>query len=251
MKSSFFKKTAQLVVTMMLVTALVPVLAFADTASTDAETTAATTTDSVYTDVDTTTTDSVYSNVYSFEDLSDHWAKSDVEYLVSKNIINGVSETSFAPERDITRAEFAALVVRALGLTNAEAPASTFTDVPSDAWYASTVAAASNAGIINGYDDETFRPDAKITREELAAIVIRALDHSDIATNVSDPEEALKNYTDADQIIWAQKELAAAINTGLISGMTEDTLAPEAQATRAQAAVVLKRVFDILSQIQK
>ncbi|WP_179232753.1 S-layer homology domain-containing protein [Paenibacillus rigui] len=249
MKSAFFKKTAQLLVTMLLVTALVPVLAFADTASSDAAE-SVTTTDSVYTDVNTTTTNSVYTDVYSFEDLQDHWAKSDVQYLVSKKIINGVSETSFAPERDITRAEFAALVVRALGLTDAGAASASFTDVASDAWYASTVTAATYAGIINGYDDNTFRPDAKITREELAAIVIRALDHADVATNISNPEDVLKKYTDSGNISWAQKELAAAINIGLISGMTEDTLAPEAQATRAQAAVVLKRVLGILSLIK-
>ncbi|MCS7464261.1 S-layer homology domain-containing protein [Paenibacillus doosanensis] len=182
----------------------------------------------------------VVENSKSFADVASHWSKTDVELLANKLVVDGVTDTQFQPDRNITRAEFAALVVRALGLTP-QTGAGKFKDVSSDAWYASTVATASYAGIIDGYEDNTFRPDAQITREELAAMVVRAMNYVDIATNVSDPQSVLSKYKDADQIVWAQKEIAAAINAGLINGMTDDTIGSASQATRAQSATMLKR----------
>lgn len=176
----------------------------------------------------------------SFTDVASHWSKADVELLANKLVVDGATDTTFQPDRNITRAEFAALVVRSLGLT-AKTGASTFKDVKSDAWYASTVATATYAGIIDGYEDNTFRPDAQITREELAAMVIRAMNYANISTNVSDPQSVLSKFKDSNKIVWAQKEIAAAINAGLINGMTDDTIGSASQATRAQSATMLKR----------
>jgi N-acetylmuramoyl-L-alanine amidase len=182
----------------------------------------------------------VVENNKSFGDVASHWSKADVELLANKLVVEGSSDTTFEPERNITRAEFAALAVRSLGLTPA-ATASTFKDVKADAWYASAVATATYAGIINGYEDNTFRPDAQINREELAAIAIRALDYANISTNVPDPQTVLSKYKDSNKIVWAQKEIAAAINAGLINGITDDTISSASNATRAQSATVLKR----------
>ncbi|WP_240414707.1 S-layer homology domain-containing protein [Paenibacillus periandrae] len=176
----------------------------------------------------------------SFADVASHWSKADVELLANKLVVEGSTDTTFEPERNITRAEFAALAVRSLGLTSA-APASTFKDVKSDAWYASAVATATYAGIINGYEDNTFRPDAQITREELAAIVIRAMNYADISTNVPDPQSVLSKFKDSNKIVWAQKEIAAAVNAGIINGLTDDTIGSASKATRAQSATMLKR----------
>ncbi|GAA4828554.1 hypothetical protein GCM10023310_01750 [Paenibacillus vulneris] len=184
----------------------------------------------------------------SFADVASHWSKADVELLANKLVVDGVTDTAFQPDRNITRAEFAALVVRSLGLSSAAATSS-FTDVKSDAWYASTVATAAKAGIIDGYEDKTFRPDAQITREELAAMVIRAMNYADIATSVSDPESVLSKYKDSNKIVWAQKEIAAAINAGLINGMTDDTIGSDSQATRAQSATMLKRFLSVANFI--
>ncbi|WP_248928734.1 S-layer homology domain-containing protein [Paenibacillus hamazuiensis] len=178
----------------------------------------------------------------SFDDIASHWAKADIELLANKLVVDGVSDNKFDADRNITRAEFAALVVRALGLSTVSA-ASDFTDVKSGAWYADAVAAAAQAGIINGYEDKTFRPDAQITREELAAMAVRAMSYADIATTVSADDQAslLKKFKDADDIVWAKAEIAAAINAGLINGLTDTTLGPDSQATRAQTATILKR----------
>ncbi|WP_079913839.1 S-layer homology domain-containing protein [Paenibacillus sp. 32352] len=184
----------------------------------------------------------------SFADVASHWSKADVELLANKLVVDGVTDTAFQPDRNITRAEFAALVVRSLGLSTVTA-SNYFTDVKSDAWYASTVATAAKAGIIDGYEDKTFRPDAQITREELAAMVIRAMNYADIATSVSDPESVLSKYKDSNKIVWAQKEIAAAINAGLINGMTDDTIGSDSQATRAQSATMLKRFLSVANFI--
>ncbi|MBE1445682.1 S-layer homology domain-containing protein [Paenibacillus sp. OAS669] len=184
----------------------------------------------------------------SFDDVASHWSKADVELLANKLVVDGATDTAFQPDRNITRAEFAALVVRSLGLSTVTA-SNYFTDVKSDAWYASTVATAAKAGIIDGYEDNTFRPDAQITREELAAMVIRAMNYADISTSVTDPQTVLSKYKDSNKIVWAQKEIAAAINAGLINGMTDDTIGSDSQATRAQSATMLKRFLSVANFI--
>lgn len=178
----------------------------------------------------------------SFDDISSHWAKADIELLANKLIVNGVTDTSFEADRNITRAEFAALVVRSLGLSPV-AGAAEFSDVNSSDWFAGAVGAAAQAGIVNGYEDGTFRPQAQITREELAAMVVRAYEFADgtIAIDQSVIDKALAAYSDADAIVWGQKEVAIALSVGLLNGMTDTTLETDGQATRAQSATMLKR----------
>ncbi|MBP1157478.1 MULTISPECIES: S-layer homology domain-containing protein [unclassified Paenibacillus] len=184
----------------------------------------------------------VIENNKSFEDLASHWAKADVELLANKLVVEGVSDNQFQPNRNITRAEFATLVVRSLGLTSGSS-ASQFSDVNAGAWYSGAVSAAVKAGIINGYEDNTFRPNTQITREELAAMVVRALNYAGVKTEISASKQAelLAKFNDANQIIWAQKEIAAAIHAGIINGLTDNTIGSASEATRAQSATMLKR----------
>ncbi|MDF2650164.1 MAG: S-layer y protein [Paenibacillus sp.] len=178
----------------------------------------------------------------SFTDIASHWSKDDVSLLANKLVIDGATDTTFAPDRNITRAEFAALVVRSLGL-NTDATSTTFTDVKSSDWYAGAVAAAAGAKIINGYEDGTFNANAQITREELASMVVRALTFAGVKSDLSATQQAalLGKFTDASQIVWAKGEIAAAINAGVINGLTDTTIGSSKQATRAEAAAMLKR----------
>jgi N-acetylmuramoyl-L-alanine amidase len=181
----------------------------------------------------------------SFSDLSGHWAKDDVTLLANKLIVDGVSDTMFEADRDITRAEFTALVVRSLGV-NTSSAAVKFSDVKADAWYASDVATAVEAGIINGYEDNTFRPDASITREELAAMVVRALKFAGVDINVDAAKQTklLSAWKDADKIVWAKNEVAAALEAGIVNGMTDTNLEIGKQATRAESVTMLKRFLN-------
>ncbi|MBU7319752.1 S-layer homology domain-containing protein [Paenibacillus oleatilyticus] len=182
----------------------------------------------------------------SFEDLASHWSKADVELLANKLVVEGAADKQFQPDRNITRAEFAALVVRSLGLNSVTAN-TYFTDINSSAWYAGVVASASKAGIINGYEDNTFRPDAQITREELAAMIIRSLSYAGVASEVSESNQAqqLAKFKDSSKIVWAKKEIAAAVNAGIINGLTDDTIGSAEKATRSQAATMLKRYLKL------
>lgn len=178
----------------------------------------------------------------SFSDITNHWAKANIELLANKLVVEGVTEKAFQPERNITRAEFAALIVRSLSLPTVTSE-TYFKDVKSSDWFASVVSAAKATGIIDGYEDSTFRPDAQITREELAAMVVRALKFAGVSTELTTSQQAaaLAKFKDSNRIVWAHKEMAIAIEKGIVDGVTNDTIQSYNQATRAQSATMLKR----------
>ncbi len=178
----------------------------------------------------------------NFTDTASHWSKDDVSLLANKLVIDGMTDTTFAPDLHVTRAEFAALAVRSLGL-DLVTTTTTFSDVQASDWYAATVATAAKAGIIDGYEDGSFKPDAQITREELAAMIVRTMNYAGLTSNLSDSQqiELLSKFSDSNKIVWAQKEIARAIDAGIINGLTDTTIGPNNQATRAEAAAMLKR----------
>ena len=133
------------------------------------------------------------------------------------------------------------MIARLLGLQNAD---SNFADVSSDAWYYGSVGAVAQANIMIGADG-MFRPDDKITREEMTKVLVEAYAQKKGA--VSATEEELEKFTDKNSISdWATSYMAGAVKLGLISGMTETTIAPQENATRAQAAMMFKRLYDFI-----
>jgi uncharacterized protein YjdB len=186
----------------------------------------------------------------SFADLDGHWAREDIKLLAGKLVVQGANAEAFLPDQGITRAEFAALVTRALGLGEAATGSSSpFRDIGGTEWHAGAIEAASKAGLINGYDDGTFRPEAAIAREEMAVMLHRALTFAGGGAgeaNVSLPQ----HYHDAGKVsAWAEKELAAMLRAGIMQGMGNDRLEPDAPATRAQSAVMIKRLLSGLGFI--
>lgn len=157
-------------------------------------------------------------NHKTFSDLEDHWAQADVELLANKLVVDGVDAGRFDADRSITRAEFAALLVRALGLMPAADTSQGFSDVSAGSWYAEAVATAAKAGLLGGYEDGTFRPGREITREEQAAMMVRAMSFAGIHTGNTSAktDESLASFKDADRIVWAQAEIAAALQAGLL-----------------------------------
>lgn len=186
----------------------------------------------------------------SFEDTNKHWAKEEIEELASKLLVKGMTDSLFKPDAAITRAQFTALLVRSLGLFE-QAEGASFTDVSENAWYYGALSAAVNAGLIQGYADRSFRPDAPVSREEMAVLTVRAMQfagHS--AARESNDGEVLAKFADRSRIqAWAASAVAELVEAGVIQGMTSDTFAPEGNLTRAQTAVVLKRMLSILEFI--
>lgn len=187
----------------------------------------------------------VISNSRSFDDIQDHWAQNDIELLANKRIVNGQSEANYHPEGSITRAEFTALLVRSLGLT--EEKTSSFTDVPTNAWSAGAIGAAERFGLVQGFEDGTFRPESVITREEMAVMTVRALRAG--GQEPSMPTQTSLTFTDHEEIAkWSKQAISQLVSIDVMRG-SNGSFAPQDEATRAESAAIIKRMLKHLSFI--
>ncbi|WP_222708600.1 S-layer homology domain-containing protein [Paenibacillus sp. N3.4] len=163
--------------------------------------------------------------------------------MVSKSIVEGMNDDHFVPDDNVTRAQFATLIVKALKLKDAVVQVP-FADVPSGAWYESSVKKAYAAGLIQGVSESEFAPEHNITREEMTTMLMRANAYSK-GVKVEDMTAGITNKFTVESAIsdWAKKSVGYAISSGLMNGRTEDTFAPQEHATRAESAVVLRRLL--------
>jgi hypothetical protein len=173
-----------------------------------------------------------------FEDVdSSHWAHSVITRMAARHVIEGVSDAEFDPQGNVTRAEFAAMLSRALQLTSS-GPSHIFADVPADAWYARAVASAAEAGLIAGRDTGSFQPDSLITREEMAVMLVRAYEYRQ--NQPVELEPAASSFDDAGQIgAWAERAVNAASSAGLLQGREGNRFEPQEQLTRAEGVQAL------------
>ena len=166
------------------------------------------------------------------------WYKDAIQYAYDNGLMTGVSDTEFAPEATTTRAMIVSILARLKGVTTAQAAG--FADVDDNEWYATAVNWAAANGVVNGYEDNTFQPNTAITREQLAAILMNyAAYKGEDVSNRAD----LTSYTDQPST-WAQEAMQWAVAEGLISGVTNDQLQPQGNATRAQVAAILQRLLE-------
>ena len=181
-----------------------------------------------------------------FSDMTGHWASYDVEYMANEGLISGVSEDKFNPDAQITRAEYLTILDRAMGY--AEVKEDFFPDVTSDTWYYGYVGAAKKNGLTEGLPtDDGFKPTQPISREEMALFTYNAI--KAIGKNdewLSDLPDDYAKFTDVAEVSdWAKEAMQYFVHTGIIKGMTETTVAPKGNATRAQGAVILKRFMQM------
>ncbi|WP_074048582.1 glycosyl hydrolase [Paenibacillus ihumii] len=181
----------------------------------------------------------------SFTDLEGHWAKDDIELMLNKLIVNGIGNGQFAPDRSITRAEVAALVARAIGLDQQPATGK-FSDVAKTSWYASAIEAVSEAGIMEGSAEGAFQPNAPVTREQMAVVIVRTMAFA--GQNPAGADRSLARFTDSSTVsAWAADSVNIASASGLIHGVSPDQFVPEEMVDRAQAVVILKRLLAYLN----
>lgn len=179
-------------------------------------------------------------------DISGHWAESSIEYVIDNGLMQGISDTSFAPDMTVTRAMLVTVLYRAYlknGGTAISDFSSNFTDVDPTSWYGEAVAWAAQNNIVQGIQETQFAPMENITREQMVTVLFRCAKALGAVgdTNLT----VLEPFTDRDTLsLYAQESMCWAITNGLISGMTEDTLVPRGTATRAQAATILQRYFN-------
>ncbi len=177
-----------------------------------------------------------------FNDIeSVEWAKESIEYLADKEILSGVGDGRFEPNRYMTREELIKMLDNAFGYSK-DAAECDFADADKDAWYYAAVAGAVNKGIINGYEDNTFGIGEYITRQDTAVILLRAAGIDSFTKN-----EAVE-FTDNEDISDYAKEAVEFLSgSGIISGMGNGTFAPKGNLTRAQAA---KLFYGLLMHIE-
>ncbi|MBB3108005.1 putative repeat protein (TIGR02543 family) [Paenibacillus phyllosphaerae] len=182
----------------------------------------------------------------SFVDVpSNHWAARTLEVLAAKHIINGTSDTSFTPNGQTTRAEFTSLLVRALGLTKA-ASSVPFDDVQAGQWYAEEVAIAYEAGLVTGITENVFDPNATITREQMAVLLVRAYEYKNSAIAATGQETA--DLEDSSNISsWAVEGVNKAIAAELLQGKGNGIFDPASDANRGETAQAILNLFDALS----
>ncbi|NIK78515.1 hypothetical protein FHS15_003653 [Paenibacillus castaneae] len=175
-------------------------------------------------------------------DISRYWAEDNIKQAASLGIVSGYPDGTFKPNHTVTRGEFAVMLMNLLKPQEAGAEL-TFADTAKiPAWAQKAIALAVQAGIINGYEDGTFRPDAEITRAEMAVILAKALGKSTEAN-------AATSFADDNDIpAWAKASVAYVKQAGIVKGKGNNEFAPQDHATRAEAVTVL---LNILAQWNK
>lgn len=171
-------------------------------------------------------------------DVAGHWAEASIRIAVDEGIVTGYPDGTFRPEGAVTRAEFAVMLARAMGI-DANAP---WNAVPSGDeewpnWAGGFISALRERGIVNGYSNGRFEPGLTLSRSEIAAILARAL---------SLPTEAGTTTTfadDADIPAWAKPYVSSAVKAGIVQGRGDNRFVPEGAATRAEAVALIVRLL--------
>ncbi|WP_053372151.1 glycosyl hydrolase 53 family protein [Paenibacillus sp. FJAT-27812] len=177
--------------------------------------------------------------VFKDADKAD-WAKQSIGFLAARGIISGFADHSFRPGEAVTRAQFVHMLMELLdGQANSDS--STFSDVKEGAWYASSITAAQKLGIVKGKSDGSFGVNDEISREEMSVLIYRA---AQAANAKIDEQASPEAFTDQAQIsAYASEAVQAMQQSGLVLGVGQGAFAPKSHATRAQAAVILERLF--------
>ena len=171
----------------------------------------------------------------SFTDTDGHWAQTSVDRWAGAGVMNGTG-SGFQPDKTMTRAEFAQMLVNLLGYT--EKAQNTFKDVPNDAWFADAVLKLAAAGVMQG-DGVNANPNAEISRAEMAVLLCRAL-------NIQPKAASGLSFADAASVpSWAEDAMAALAERGMISGVGGNQVAPTLSVTRASVAKLLDNLVGV------
>ncbi len=174
----------------------------------------------------------------SFSDIEDHWSRDYVKSMVAKHVIDGFEDGTYRPQDQLTRAQFAKLLVEALEL-DIVADKGSFKDVGADHWAKDYIETARQQGIIEGYGDSTFKPEQFINRAEMATTITNALK---LDKNIS--SAVLMEFKDAQEIpAWALEYVVPVVAEKLLVG-SDGLLNPLGNVTRAEAATIIYRIYN-------
>jgi hypothetical protein len=187
-----------------------------------------------------------------FTDTSSHWAKKYIDYLANNKIVTGTDGSSFEPDRNITRSEFSVMLAKAMKLDSTVTSNTYFPDVKSTDWFAGYVNSVASFRIFNIYGDGTFHPNEEITREDMAVMIVRALDVKGVSSHIGSAlqTEVLSKFTDSNELVMGKEEVSDVLNANVMKGISDKTFGPREKATRAQASAVLVRFLSIFHPVR-
>ncbi|WP_317979150.1 InlB B-repeat-containing protein [Paenibacillus glycanilyticus] len=191
----------------------------------------------------------VVQNSVSFTDMSKHWAQPVVQLAAVKGLVQGIGNGKFDPNRSVTRAEFTAMLMRALGRGAIASSAAPFEDVQSGKWYSAEVTAAKELGLLDFVTGSRFMPDQALTREEMASMLAAVVELEQF--KVDSKSIDLNHYKDINNINPVYLEdVKLVVQLQIMTG-TGTKFAPKDATTRAEAAAVLIRTLQALGMIDK
>lgn len=180
-----------------------------------------------------------------FTDVEGHWALDAIRTVYGVGLMKGTAADTFSPESAVSRGMIVTILWRLEGSPAPES-AAPFTDVAAESYCADAAAWASASGIAAGYGDGDFRPNAPVTREELAALLYRYAAWKQAGVTARGD---LSTFADEASVgAWSRDAMAWACGTGLLTGTERNTLEPKSGATRAQTAVILTRWLALSDQ---
>jgi hypothetical protein len=183
-------------------------------------------------------------------DLQQHaWAIQEVQHLYGKDIIAGMSDTRFEPQGELTRAQFLQMLVKGIGKTNhTDSSAKPLpTDVKSDQWYTDAIRAGLAMNIVQGRADGTFGANDRISREDMAVMLDRAMEAAKRNNNSATINADQMKFRDqADINEYAKDAVTSMVQLGVLKGLPDSTFAPKQTANRAQGAVAVARLLELL-----
>ncbi|MNF98240.1 Endoglucanase precursor [compost metagenome] len=152
----------------------------------------------------------------------------------------------------MTRGEFAMFIARGLGLSGDKQAAGAYSDLNTNTSLAAYIGAVSKAGIVTGNSDGTFKPNSFITRQEAAAMLNRAATYAGATVSLPQTVDSyLQRFKDRKQVgTWAKQDVAKSVYTGFMTGVTSTTFVPQANTTRAEAAIMIQRMLTYVGFLQ-
>lgn len=181
----------------------------------------------------------VFRTTVEYRDTMNHWARAEIEMLATEEVVSGMGDGTFGPERLVSRAEFAKMLVLGLNLPVDTEDRPTYIDLAAiPAWARPYVAAAARFGLMSGFEDGSFRPAEAVTRVQAAVSVARGLRMRGFR-----PTEPPVEFVDQAQIpAWATQDVQLAARAGIVTGYSDGRFQSTRQATRAESAVIVKRL---------
>ncbi|MOA21511.1 Endoglucanase precursor [compost metagenome] len=181
--------------------------------------------------------------IVQLSDISEHWADETIRRFIRLGIITGYKDHTFKPNAEITRSEFAAIISRVFNIQGSSNPV-VLTDI-SENWAKNEIERLASIGLITGYGDGSFRPNAPISREEMAVILARVVNLSQASM-----DDSKGQFTDLSTS-YAADAIRDAAKAGIITGRGDGRFGPKNKATRAEALQIINNVLNLNPQIQE